>query len=94
MNFYKWGNHFQELAATVAADLQNTPYKPIPTINKRKNGNSGLMIVASTPIINNTSSFDEQRSKIIEGILIVEELRKWVCNNKTVIEKWANLIKE
>lgn len=65
VNFYTWGDHFTALAATVAADLAGTPYRPVPTINKRTSGRSGLMIVVETPSIDNGAGFDDQRENIL-----------------------------
>ncbi len=92
INFYGWGDHFTELAAVVAADLKGTPYRPVPTVNKRKEGKSGLMIVAMTPSINNTDAFENQRSAIIDGIRVTNELRSWMWKNKAAIERWATIV--
>lgn len=91
--FYGWGDFFPDLAAEVAADLKGTPYRPIPTVNKRKGGRSGLMIVANTPVVNNIGSWDEQVTAIREGIIITDALRDWVWSHRLQIEKWSEIVK-
>src|SRR3954471_22794102 len=77
-SFYTWGDHFTALAATMGADLAQTPYRPVPTINKRANGKSGLMIVVETPPIDNETGFDAQADGILAGMKAADELLAWV----------------
>ncbi len=70
INFYGWGGLFTRLASVIAADLDGTPYRPVPTVNKRVGGNSGLMLVADTPPIDNLMSFEEQQDQILKGARI------------------------
>lgn len=92
VNFYTWGDHFTALAATVAADLAGTPYRPVPTINKRSSGRSGLMIVVETPSIDNEAGFDDQREIILAGMKATDELRAWVWSHQSAIERWAAIV--
>lgn len=89
INFYGWGGLFTRLATVMAADLGDTPYRPVPTINKRVGGKSGLMLVIDTPPIDNLKSFEEQRDRILEGARITADLRDWFVSNKVAIERWA-----
>ena len=61
INFYGWGNQFEAIAPTIRHDLLSTGFKVAATLNRRKGGNSGLMIYAETPSIDNLSGF--MRSK-------------------------------
>jgi hypothetical protein len=92
--FYTWGGYFNDLAALVAADLAGTPYRVVPTINKRVSGRSGLMLVAETPPIDNLSSSETQLAKILEGIRITEALRKWIWDHQPQIKRWANIVNQ
>jgi hypothetical protein len=89
INFYGWGGLFTRLAGVMAPDLNGTPYRPVPTINKRAGGNSGLMLVADTPPIDNLMSFEEQQDRILEGARITAGLRDWFVGHRSVIERWA-----
>jgi hypothetical protein len=92
VNFYGWGKHFSHLAAVMASALVGTPYRPVPTVNKRVGGNSGLMIVADTPMIDNLLGFDVQREDILKGMKVTSELREWIRSNKRAIEAWAKKV--
>jgi hypothetical protein len=92
VNLYTWGNHFTALAATVAADLARTPYRPVPTNNKRTHGRSGLMIVVGTPPIDNETGFDAQRENILAGMKATDELRAWIWSHQNVVESWAAIV--
>jgi hypothetical protein len=89
INFYGWGGLFTRLASVIATDLDGTPYRPVPTVNKRVGGNSGLMLVADTPPIDNLMSFEEQQNQILEGARITAGLRDWFVGHKTEIARWA-----
>lgn len=89
INFYGWGDHFTHLAQIMANDLFDTPYRLVPTVNKRVGGKSGLMIVVDTPPIDNLSSFDSQEDGIVEGIRRTVALRSWFLSNQAVIERWC-----
>jgi hypothetical protein len=91
INFYGWGRFFTILASVIAADLHDTPYRPVPTVNKRVGGKSGLMLVVDTPPIDNLKSFEEQRDQILQGARITAALRDWFVSNETAIERWATV---
>jgi hypothetical protein len=92
VNFFGWGDHFTALAGTMAADLANTNYRLVPSVNKRANGKSGLMIVIDTPQIDNLSGFDAQRDLIPVGMKSAEDLRAWIWSHSDVIQRWAGLV--
>jgi hypothetical protein len=92
INFYGWGDHFNEVAGEIAPDLQNTGYRLIPTVNKRVGGHSGLMIVANTPTIDSLAPFDAQREAILEGARIAARLKDWIWSNETTLRRWGQLI--
>ncbi len=92
INFYTWGNYFEEIASVIKKDLINTPFLVSATHNRRKGGNSGLMIYTNTPSIDNLDEFEKQEHDIIKGITSTELLREWFENNQEIIKKWANLI--
>jgi hypothetical protein len=73
----------------MAIDLAGTPYRLVPTVNKRANGKSGLMIVVETPRVDNVSGFDSQEADLIKGMEATEALRVWVWSNKTAVRRWA-----
>lgn len=89
VNFYGWGRHFSYLATLMAPVLVSTPYRPVPTVNKRVGGNSGLMIVADAPMVDNLLGFDEQREAILEGMRVTAGLREWFLSNERAIAAWA-----
>jgi hypothetical protein len=91
VNFYGWGDQFVTLAGPMAADLVGTPYRIVPTVNKRANGRSGLMIVAVTPQVDNVSGFDAQSDAIIKGMEATEGLRSWIWEHSEVVRRWAAL---
>ena len=92
VNFYGWGDHVTELASTMAADLKGTRYRIVPTVNKRANGRSGLMIVAGTPPVDNLSGFEEQREKILVGMRATEPLRERLWSHPDEMRRWAKII--
>jgi hypothetical protein len=92
VNFYGWGDHFTALAGVMATDLADTPYFLVPTVNKRLNGKSGLMIVGETPSIDNLSGFDTQRDSILLGIMATENLRTWIWSHQETIQRWATVV--
>jgi hypothetical protein len=92
INFYGWGDHFSEVAGEIAAVLKNTGYRLIPTVNNRVGGDSGLMIVASTPPVDSLASFDAQREAIVEGARITARLKDWIWSNEATIRRWAQLV--
>jgi hypothetical protein len=94
INFYTWGNHFAHLAVLMAPALAGTPYRPMPTINKRARGNSGLMIVVDTPPIDNLLGFDAQRDEILVGIRKAVDLRRWFLGAKDTIEACSRKVAE
>ena len=75
----------------MAPALAGTPYRLVPTVNKRPGGNAGLMIVVDTPVVDNLLSFDEQQESILAGIRITADLRAWFWNNRAPIAEWARI---
>jgi hypothetical protein len=92
INFYGWGRHFSRLAGFMAPYFAGTNYRPVPTINKRVGGKSGLMIVVDTPVVDNLLTFDEQREAVLQGMRITSDLRGWFLRNKLAIEEWAKVV--
>lgn len=92
VNFYGWGDHFTALAGIMAQDLAGTPYRLVPTVNKRANGKSGLMVVIETPSIDNLSGFDAQRDLILVGMKATDGLRTWIWSHREAIRRWADLV--
>jgi hypothetical protein len=89
INFYGWGGLFTRLAGVMAPDLNGTAYRLVPTVNKRAGGNSGLMLVADTPPIDNLISFEAQQDQILEGARITAGLRDWLVSQRSAVERWA-----
>ncbi len=89
VNFYGWGDHFTALAGMMASDLAGTTYRPVPTVNKRANGKSGLMIVVETAPIDNLSGFDAQRDQILAGMKATDNLRAWIWSPQDATRRWA-----
>jgi PD-(D/E)XK nuclease superfamily len=92
INFYGWGDFFNEMAGEMAVDLKGTGYRLVPTINKRAGGHSGLMIVASTPAVDSLASFDEQREAVLAGAKTTAKLKDWFCSNEAVLRRWSSLV--
>ena len=91
---YTWGDLFTHLAGVIATDLLGTPYRLVPTINKRSGGRSGLMLVADTPVVDNLANFDEQIESIREGQRVTLALRDWFSARSSVVERWAARVTE
>ncbi|MDJ0278809.1 PD-(D/E)XK nuclease family protein [Sphingomonas sp. 2R-10] len=86
---YGWGDHFSYLAGEMATALAGTPYRLVPTINKRTGGRAGLMIVADTPQVDNLADFDRQRGQIEAGMRVTAALAEWFSTKKMECEGWA-----
>jgi hypothetical protein len=89
---YGWGDHFSHLAGEIAPALAGTPYRLVPTINKRASGRAGLMIVVDTPTIDNLAGFDVQREKIETGMRATEGLAAWLTTQRNNCQMWADRV--
>ena len=92
INFYGWGNYFEKLAPIIRQDLVDTPFRVAATLNRRKGGNSGLMLYIETPSIDNLTCFDLQKEALQQGVQKVEMLRLWAIKNQATLKKWATLV--
>ncbi|KMK64033.1 PD-(D/E)XK nuclease superfamily [Puniceibacterium sp. IMCC21224] len=92
INFYTWGDHFNELAAQISADLAGTGIRAIPTVNKRKSGRAGLMLVVPTPALDHFTPFDEQIESVRTGIVATRSLREWLISHQDAVRGWAALV--
>lgn len=89
---YGWGDFFSQLAGEIVPALAETPYRLVPSVNKRANGRAGLMIVADTPPVNNLANFNEQREKIEIGMRTTAALASWFATQKEASRQWANCV--
>lgn len=87
--FYGWGDHFTELAEPLAALTKGRGLKLQPTINRRKSGRAGLMVIAATEAVDNQRAFDEQVPAILSGMGKADALRLWLLDNRSGIEAIA-----
>ncbi|CAN5183587.1 hypothetical protein BH09PSE1_BH09PSE1_15660 [soil metagenome] len=94
LSFFGWGDHFADLVAPLSVALKGTGFKIVPTINKRKAGRSGLMIVAMTPAVSNQMPFAEQEAAVVAGLQAAETLRRWLADNRPLTETLSSLIIE
>jgi len=92
INFYTWGDHFPHLAQAMAPALQGTEFRLVPTVNKRRGGRSGLMIVAETPKVDQFADFDQQRDAITQGIRATEKLRDWLLDHRADVDAWSRIV--
>ncbi len=92
INFYTWGDHFNELAAQISADLAGTGIRAIPSVNKRKEGRAGLMLVVQTPALDHFIPFDEQIGAVREGIEATRALRDWFVSPRAAVAAWSDLV--
>lgn len=92
ISFYTWGDHFNELAARISADLAGTGIRAIPSVNKRKGGRAGLMLVVATPRLDHFTPFDDQIDAVRAGIAATRALRNWFVSHQDEIRGWAALI--
>ncbi len=92
INLYTWGDYFSHLAQAMAPALQGTDFRLVPTLNKRRGGRSGLMIVAETPKVNQFADFDQQREAVTQGIRATEKLRDWFMDHRTDAEAWSRIV--
>ena len=90
--FYGWGDYFTHLAGQIAPTLAGTPYRIVPTVNKRANGRSGLMIVVDTPAIDNLADFDAQRKEIEVGMRATEALATWFAAQRNRCQEWVERV--
>ena len=90
--FYGWGDHFAELAESLAPLLRGTGYRLAPTINKRKAGRSGLVVFAQTPKVGNQAPFDDHQDEIIEGMARADELRTWLLQRRQPLDDIASTL--
>jgi hypothetical protein len=87
LNFYKWGDHFGDLAEQLAPLTRGTGFKLQPTINRRKEGRAGLMVIAATPKVDNQAAFTPQEGAILEGMKKAEDLRQWFVTNRPALAR-------
>lgn len=92
INFYTWGDHFNELVAQISADLAGTGIRAIPTVNKRNSGRAGLMLVVPTPALDHFTPFDEQIESVRTGIVATRSLREWLVSHQVAVRGWAALV--
>jgi hypothetical protein len=85
INFYTWGDRFGDFSAELAPLLRGGAFKLQPTINRRKNGSSGLMVIAMTPKVNNQDPFEDQLDAVLEGMAKTDELRRWFTANQSAL---------
>jgi len=92
LSFYGWGEHFADLVAPLSVALKGSDFRIVPTINKRKAGRSGLMVVALTPAVSNQKPFIEQQDAIVAGLQKAEALREWLDGNRALTETLSRLV--
>ena len=90
--FYTWGDHFNEMAAMISADLAGTGIRVVPSINKRKAGRAGLMLVREVPKLDHFIDFDAQIDVVRTGILATRDLRQWIASRQEVVQRWSSLL--
>jgi len=90
--FYGWGDHFADLVTPLSVALKGTGFKIMPTVNKRKGGRSGLMIVSMTPAVSNQKPLLDQEVAVIEGLRQAEVLRAWITDNRLLTETLAAVV--
>ncbi|MCK8458660.1 PD-(D/E)XK nuclease family protein [Sphingomonas faeni] len=56
--------------------------------------NPGLVMICSTPAINNQGDYGQQRQAIVAGIQRAEILRGWLLNNGPLLQSWKRQVKE
>jgi len=94
ITFYTRGDHFNELAARVSADLTYTGFRPVPSVTKRKGGLAGLKLVSETSALDHFRPFEEQAEAVQEGIRITRDLRDWFVAQQDTVRRWAPLVPE
>ena len=92
ISFYTWGDHFPELAATISADLAGTGIRAVPSVNKRRNGRAGLMLVKETPELDHFVDFDAQIDAVRQGIVTTRALHDWFVRHRDAVRGWAALV--
>lgn len=92
LSFYGWGDHFADLVTPLSLALKGTGFRAIPTVNKRKAGRSGLMVVAMTPPVSNQRPFGEQREAITEGLQQADALRRWLGESRELTEALSAIV--
>jgi len=92
ISFYTWGDHFPELAATISADLAGTGIRAVPSVNKRRNGRAGLMLVKETPELDHFTDFDAQIDAVRQGIATTRALHDWFVRHRDAVRGWAALV--
>ena len=92
INFYTWGDHFNELPAQISTDLAGTGIPAVPSVNKRNAGRAGLMVMAPTPVLDHFLPFDNQISAVRTGIAATRALREWFVSLQDTVRGWAALV--
>lgn len=92
INFYTWGDYYNELVAKISVDLAQTGIRAIPSVNKRKGGRAGLMLVVSTPPLDHFAPFDDQIEAVRDGINSTRALRNWFVSNERIVRQWASIV--
>lgn len=91
LNFYGWGDAWDQLSETIDAALENSGFRAVPAVNRRRNGGSSLKIVAETPKVDQFGDFGAQIDAIQEGIRATEALRRWLLERQGDIRSWAEI---
>jgi len=88
VNFFGWGDHINELWPKIMEDIKDTPFHLYNDVNRR-GGSSSLMLVVTSSEIDPLGDFEDQKTKIIEGLEKTDSLRAWLENNIGRVEHWA-----
>lgn len=94
INFYRWGDYFEELADEMEPSLQGTGFRLVPSVNKRPNGRSGLMVMADTPQVDQMGDFEAQSEAIKTGIVETERLLDWFIASQKKLERCSKIVSE
>ena len=92
INFYGWGEHFDQLQGIITDDIAGTSLRLVRGVNRRANGRAGLMIAVDTPKVDLLGEFDSQEEAIREGIKATHQLREWFLTNQNTVSRWAEVV--
>lgn len=92
INFYGWGEYFDQLQGVITDDIAGTGFRLIRGVNRRANGRAGLVIAVETPKVDLLGEFDSQEEAIREGIKATRQLREWFLTNQNTVSGWAEVV--
>ncbi len=91
VTFAKWGRFLRQFQSEFEKDLAGTPYELIAKVTSSR-PNPALVLFERTNPVDYDVSFEEQQGDIASGIQKAENLRHWILQNFSILNRWHVLI--